>query len=77
MICKKGCTFSDSSVGCGSCKEKGVEFNDRLLYLVDEDTNYGICKHCNKVRKIDETFVCGDCSADSLCLVKWNKGFRP
>ncbi len=70
MKCKKGCTYSDSSEGCGSYKEKGVEFNDRFLYWVDEDTNYGICKHCNKVRKIDETFVCGGCSADSLCLVK-------
>ena len=76
--CKDGHSFSDLYVGCGSCKKNGVEYEDRLLYWVDADENYGICKHCNKVRKIKEKVYCS-CGAEGECFVKFldGSGWRP
>ena len=77
MKCKNGHEYSDANVGCGKCKKKGIDFNNRLLYWVDGDANYVICRHCNEVFDIDEDLVCGSCGAPSLCKVKWNRGYRP
>ena len=76
--CKNGHSFSDLNVGCGSCKEKGVKYEDRLLYWVDADERYGICKNCNKVSHMDEKVYCG-CGALGECLVKFidGTGWRP
>lgn len=74
--CKKGHEFSDLNVGCGSCKEKGIKYEDRLLYWVDADEHYGICKHCDRVRLMDEKVYCG-CGEEAECLVKFISGWRP
>jgi hypothetical protein len=76
--CKNGHSFSDLNVGCGSCKEKGVKYEDRLLYWADADERYGICKNCNRVFQIDEKVYCG-CGAEGECLVKFinDSGWRP
>ena len=75
--CVNGHKFSGNGVGCGSCKEKGIDFDDRLLYWVDVDEHYGICRHCNVVRKISEYIECGICGGSSLCRVKFIDGYRP
>ena len=79
MECVNGHKFSGNGVGCGSCKEKGIDFDDRLLFWVDVDEHYGICKHCNVVRKISPDLVCGNCGGKSLCKVKFidGDGYRP
>ena len=76
--CKNGHSFSDLNVGCGSCKEKGVKYEDRLLYWADADERYGICKNCNKVSHMDEKVYCG-CGAEGKCFVKFidGTGWRP
>ena len=76
--CKNGHSFSDLNVGCGSCKEKGIKYEDRLLYWVDADEHYGICKHCDRVRLMDEKVYCG-CGAEGKCFVKFidGTGWRP
>jgi hypothetical protein len=76
--CKNGHPFSDLNVGCGSCKKNGVKYEDRLLYWVDADTRYGICKNCNKVRLIHEKVYC-NCGAEGECFVKFidGSGWRP
>ena len=75
--CKDGHSFSDLNVGCGSCKKNGVEYGDRLLYWVDADEHYGICKHCNKVRHMDKKVYCS-CGAEGECFVKFIDGeWRP
>ena len=71
MKCVNGHEITSPYVGCGSCKEKGIDFNDRLLYWVDVDEHYGICKHCNVVRKISEKITCGTCGGESYCKVKF------
>ena len=71
MKCVNGHEITSNNVGCGSCKEKGIDFNDRLLYWVDVDEHYGICKHCNVVRKISEKIACGTCGGESYCKVKF------
>ena len=71
MQCVNGHKFSGNGVGCGSCKEKGIDFDDRLLFWVDVDEHYGICKHCNVVRKISEKITCGTCGGESYCKVKF------
>ena len=50
MECVKGNKFSGDGVGCESCKEKDIDFDDRLLFLVDIDEYYGIYKYCKEVR---------------------------
>ena len=77
MQCVNGHKFSGNGVGCGSCKEKGIDFDDRLLFWVDVDEHYGICKHCKDVRKISPDLVCGNCGGASLCKVKFIDGYRP
>ena len=77
MECVNGHKFSGNGVGCGSCKEKGIDFDDRLLFWVDVDEHYGICKHCKDVRKISGELVCGSCGGKSLCKVKFIDGYRP
>jgi len=77
MECVNGHKFSGNGVGCGSCKEKGIDFNDRILFWVDVDEHYGICKHCKVVRKISPDLVCGNCGAASICKVKFIDGYRP
>ena len=74
--CKKGHNFSDLNVGCGSCKEKGIKYEDRLLYWVDADERYGICYHCDRVRKMKEKVYCG-CGEEAKCFVKFISGYRP
>ena len=37
MECINGSKFSGNVVGYGSCKEKYVDFYDRLLFLADVD----------------------------------------
>lgn len=74
--CKKGHKFSDLNIGCGSCKEKGIEYDKRLLYWVDADEHYGICHHCDRVRKMDEKVYCGR-GEEAKCLVKFISGWRP
>ena len=76
MRCKSGHNFKDPNVGCASCEEKGIEYEKRLLYWVDGDAHYGICKYCERVRKISETVICS-CGAECECKIKWNKGYRP
>ena len=75
MKCVNGHEITSDNVGCGSCKEKGVDFCDRLLYWVDVDEHYGICKHCNVVRKISEKITCGTCGGESYCRVKFINGY--
>ena len=77
MECVNGHKFSGNGVGCGSCKEKGIDFDDRILFWVDCDEHYGICKHCKVVRKISPDLVCGNCGAECLCKVKFMDGYRP
>ena len=77
MECVNGHKFSGNGVGCGSCKEKGIDFDDRLLFWVDVDEHYGICKHCNVVRKISENIECGICGGLSLCRVKFIDRYIP
>jgi len=50
MECVNGNKFSGDGVGCESCKEKDIDFDDRLLFLVDIDEYYGIYKYCKEVR---------------------------
>ena len=71
MKCVNGHEITSDNVGCGSCKEKGVDFCDRLLYWVDVDEHYVICKNCNVVRKISEKITCGTCGGESYCKVKF------
>ena len=75
--CVNGHEITSDYVGCGSCKEKGIDFDDRLLFWVDVDEHYGICKHCKDVRKISPDLVCGNCGGASLCKVKFIDGYRP
>ena len=58
MCCVNRHIFSDDNVGFGSCGEKGIEFNKRLLYWVDGESHHAICHNCNKVRKINEIINC-------------------
>jgi len=76
MRCKNWHTFSDPNFGCARCGNEGIEFDERLLYWVDRDAQYGICKNCEKIRKISETIICDICKAECECKVKWNKGYR-
>jgi len=71
MECINGHKFFCKEVACGKCKEKGIDFDDRLLYWVDVDEHYGICKHCNVVRKISEKIECGICGSESLSKIKF------
>ena len=75
--CVNGHKFTGNGVGCGSCKEKGIYFDDRLLFWVDVDEHYGICKHCKEVRKITGELVCGLCGGESKSKVKFIDGYRP
>jgi len=75
MECVNGHKYSGTGVGCGSCKEKGIEFDERLLFWVDPEQRYGVCKHCKKVRKISPNLVCGNCGGESLCKVKFIGGY--
>ena len=77
MECVNGHKHSGNGVGCGSCKEKGIDFDDRLLFWVDVDEHYGICKHCKDVSKISGDLVCGSCGAKSLSKVKFIDGYKP
>ena len=74
--CVNGHNLSGNGIGCGSCKEKGIAFDDRLLFWVDVDEYYGICKHCKVVRKISPDLVCGNCGAESLNKVKFIGGYK-
>ena len=60
----------DDNVGCGSCGEKGIEFNKRLLYWVDGETHHAICHNCDKVKKINEKLTCY-CGVESKSIVKF------
>ena len=73
--CENGHKFSDLNVGCGICSEKGIKYEDRLLYWVDAKENYAICKNCNKVRHVSEKLKCGSCDADCKCKVKFLHGY--
>ena len=77
MECVNGHKHSGNGVGCGSCKEKGIDFDDRLLFWVDIDEHYGICKHCKDVSKISGDLVCGSCGGKSLSKFKFIDGYRP
>jgi len=50
MECVNEHKLSGDGVGCGSCKEKDFDFDDRLLFWVDVDEYFRICKHCKEVR---------------------------
>ena len=76
MCCVNRHIFSDDNVGFGSCGEKGIEFNKRLLYWVDGESHHAICHNCNKVRKINETINCY-CGAISKSIVKWKPDYKP
>ena len=69
MCCINGHNLDDN-VWCGSCGEKGIEFNKRLLYWVDGETHHEICHNCNKVKKINEKLTCY-CGAKSKSIVKF------
>ena len=57
MKCVNGHDLSSNGIGCGSCEEKGINFDDRLLFWVDVDKHYGICKHCKRVGKISPCHI--------------------
>ena len=77
MKCVNGHNLSGNGVRCGSCEEKGINFDDRLLFWVDVDEHYGICKHCKRVRKISPELYCEGCGGLSLCKFKFIDGYRP
>ena len=68
MKCENVHDLTDD-VYCGKC--------DQMLYWVDSDERYVICKGCNKVRKIEDHLVCSGCGAKSKAHVKWIKGYKP
>ena len=74
--CTNWHTFSGDNIGCWSCGKKGVEFNQRLLYLVDEETHYEICHNCERVRKINEKLACYY-GAESYSKIKFNSCYKP
>ena len=74
MECENGCKYSDDGVGCGRCRDK-VKYEERLLYWVDGDTHYAICKNCLYVRKMKEDISC-TCGAKCKCKVKMTTGYR-
>lgn len=46
MECENGCKYSDDDILCERCRDK-VNYEERLLYWVDENTHYAICKNCS------------------------------
>lgn len=77
MECFNGHKYSTDNVGCGSCRKKGVAFDNRLLYWVDGDAHYVQCDNCKKVFYIDEKIECGTCEAESYSKIKWKGGWKP
>ena len=64
--------------GCESCGKKSVESNPRLLYWVNEETHYSICRNCERVKKIkiNEKLTCY-CGAKSYSIIKFNPCYTP
>lgn len=46
MECENGCKYSDDDILCERCRDK-VNYEEMLLYWVDENTHYAICKNCS------------------------------
>ena len=44
MECENGCKYSDHDILCEGCRDK-LNCEERLLYWVDENTHYTICKN--------------------------------
>ena len=68
MKCENGHDLTEE-IHCGEC--------DQVLYWVDSDERYAICKGCNEIRKISGELVCSGCGAPSKAHVKWIKGYKP
>ena len=68
MKCENGHDINEKVV-CDKCGE--------MLYWVDSDERYVICKGCNTISKIGEKIKCSACGADSKAIVKWIKGYKP
>jgi len=79
MECANGHKFSGDGVEleCGSCRAKDINLDDRLLFRIDVDEHYGICKHCKEVIKISGKLFSGTFGDDILCTVKFIDGNRP
>ena len=66
--CENGHNINEKVV-CDKCGE--------MLYWVDSDERYVICKGCHRVRKIEDRLVCSKCGAKAKSHVKWIKGYKP
>ena len=69
MKCQNGHNFESTIFHCGK--------REQMLYWVDSDETYVICKSCNEVRKIKDGLVCSRCGAKVKAHVKWIKGYKP
>ena len=69
MKCENGHNFATDNVYCGECEQ--------MLYWVDSDERYVICKGCHRITKIEDRLVCSKCGAKSKAHVKWIKGYKP
>ncbi len=70
LTCKNGCNLTDQ-VHCRDCKQ--------VLYWVDGDERYVICKSCGdkSVRKISNSLICLGCGAACNAKVKFVTGYKP
>ncbi len=68
MRCENGHDLTDTVV-FGVCKQ--------ILFWVDGDERYVICKGCNIIRKIEDELYCLGCGAKANAHVKWVKGYKP
>ena len=67
LKCENG-HYLTEDVYCDECEQ--------ILYWVDSDERYAICKGCNKISKISGNLVCSGCGAPSKAHVKWIKGYK-
>ena len=70
MKCKNGHDLQDN-LCCIDCHGP--------IYWADSDEHYVICKGCknNGLARISGKIICNACGAESLCTVKWIKGYKP